>query len=214
MLQFAVDPRNHSTFDETVLDFNVTNDRGRVPLFYCFCPPVMTSTAFLNGIDSDGTPIAVKPEDIESMVDWVKVGGPKERQDLIELMLDHGAKCNVKDYHDFTCLHYACMWGWAGTVEKLLAAGADRNAVNVSGRSPLMTAIEFMYVDCVRVLTSEPEKLDLHMTDIDGLSPLIMACELENNQESMLIIVDLLLKAGFDADSVSAIFNKWKCAIF
>ena len=117
----------------------------------------------------------MKLEDLE------KQSRPEERQNPIELKLDHGAKCNVKDYHDFTCLHYACMWGWAGSIEKLLTAGADRNAVNVSGHSPLMTAIEFMYVDCVRVLKAKPKKLDLYVTDIDGLSPLIMACDQENN---------------------------------
>jgi hypothetical protein len=197
MLKFMVDPKNHSSFDDTEIDFNQMNDRNRVALFYCFTPDIMTYTALVNGVEPDGTPISVKPDDVESMVDWIKPGSIEDRQKMILLLLDHGANPNFKDYHDYTALHYATIWGWTETVKLLLDSGADRNSPNMAGHTPLMTAIEFERADCVKIFLSDAEKVDIHVTDVDGITPLIMASDLAN-REVALDIVAQLIKAGFD----------------
>lgn len=197
MLKFMVDPKNHSSFDDTEIDFNQLNDRNRTALFYCFTPNTLTYTALVNGIEPDGTPISVKPDDVESMVDWIKPGTVEDRQKMVLLLLDHGANPNLKDYHDYTALHYAVIWGWTETVKLLLDGGGDRNAPNMAGHTPLMTAVEFERLDCVKILLSDAEKVDIHVTDVDGITPLIMASDL-SNKEVGLEIVSLLIKAGFD----------------
>jgi ankyrin repeat protein len=65
-----------------------------------------------NGVDEDGNVIAVPPEEIESLSDWCKPGGPKSRENCIKFLLDQvGSNPNEKDFQDFTALHYACIWG-------------------------------------------------------------------------------------------------------
>ncbi len=94
MLEFMVDPKSHSEFDEEVLDINILNDRGRSALMLCFTPPIATQSSILNGIDiikvkdDDGDeaandyvvmPTLVRPEGIETMAEWIKPGGVSER---------------------------------------------------------------------------------------------------------------------------------------
>ncbi len=74
MLEFILNSKNHSSFDDTEIDFNILNDRKRVPLHVCFTPPTLTYLAQINGISNNGTPVAIKPEDVESMVDWIRPG--------------------------------------------------------------------------------------------------------------------------------------------
>jgi hypothetical protein len=107
MLTFMLDPTNHSEFDETVLEISPTNDRHRTPLMLAFTPPVFTYVAVENGLDENGDPILIRPEGLETLLDWIRPGGPLERQEIVRLLLQHGANANDKDYHDYTPLHYA-----------------------------------------------------------------------------------------------------------
>lgn len=199
MLEFLCDPKNHSSFDDTDVDFNLFNDRKRTPLHLCFTPPTLTYMAMLYGLDGNNKPVTVKPEDVESLVDWIHPGGPEERQGLIEMLLNQGANPNIPDYHAFTPLHYACMWGWDSSVKCLIEHKADINAVNVSGVCPLMMAVEYRHPGCVKALLLEGDKIDKHCHDLDGTTPLILACEIEQ-EDIKLEIVEMLLKAGFDID--------------
>ena len=63
------------------------------------------------GVDEVGNVKAEKPDEIEQLSDWCKPGGPKSRENCIKLLLENGANANDKDFHDFTALHYASMWG-------------------------------------------------------------------------------------------------------
>ena len=57
---------------------------------------------------------------------------------------------NKADYHEFQPIHYAAMWGWTSTVSMLLEHGADINATNMTGRTPLMFAVDNMHLGTVK----------------------------------------------------------------
>lgn len=46
-------------------------------------------------------------------------------RDLVRLLLNLGADCNIQDEHRMTALHYAAGWGYDEMTEILLGAGAD-----------------------------------------------------------------------------------------
>jgi hypothetical protein len=136
MVTFMANPANHSELDENELEINARNDRGRTPIFLCFTPPVATLMGIKYGVDSEGTILAEKPEDLEVLSDWIKPGGksiaihtcangyrfkneslllytsgPRTRQDIVQFLIEHGADVNDKDFQDFTILHLASIWG-------------------------------------------------------------------------------------------------------
>jgi ankyrin repeat protein len=82
---------------------------------------VLQYNGLKNGLDEDGNVRAEKPEEIEQLSDWCKPGGPKSRENCIKVLLDHGCPVNEKDYHDFTALHYAAIWGESGFLLVLLS---------------------------------------------------------------------------------------------
>lgn len=94
MLQFILDPKNHSEFDDIVIDVDITNERSRTPLFLVFTPPTGTFMGLTYGLDENCNPNAQKPEGIESLSDWIKPGGPKQREIIVDTLIAHGA--NVK----------------------------------------------------------------------------------------------------------------------
>ena len=91
----------------------------------------MTATynALENGLDETGNSISVRPEGVESMLDWIKPGGQHEREKIIRILLEHKVDPNDKDYHDYTPLHYAIILGWLEVVKLLVEHGADINVM-------------------------------------------------------------------------------------
>ena len=51
-----------------------------------------------------------------------------------------------------TALHLVCEKGYSQVIERLVAAGADVNATDVFGFTPLSRAFRFGKMDCVRIL--------------------------------------------------------------
>jgi hypothetical protein len=94
MLEFILDPKNHSEFDDVTIDIDVLNDRNRTPLFMVFTPPTGTFMGLTYGLDENCNPNAQKPIGVETLADWVKPGGPKQRELIVDLLIAHGA--NVK----------------------------------------------------------------------------------------------------------------------
>ena len=54
---------------------------------------------------------------------------------VVELLLDHGSDVLLADDQDYTPLHLAAAWGSAPTVQALLAAGSDINALNRNSKT-------------------------------------------------------------------------------
>ena len=100
------------------IDMNSKNEKGRSPLHLCFIPPVMTYLGQTYGVNKDGSVRYQLPPGFteKDTRDFLKPGGPAARQELIDIVIRNGAMVNEKDYHDFTALHYACMWGWLHAV--------------------------------------------------------------------------------------------------
>lgn len=57
-------------------------------------------------------------------------------KDIVEMLIDHGAKLNVKDHKGRTPLHYAAYSGLPKGARGLLNHGADPNVKSKSGRTP------------------------------------------------------------------------------
>ena len=198
MLIFMNDPSKHSKFDDAKIDFNIRNDRNRIPYFLCFTPPTATYVGQSNGVDADGNPIPSRPADLEILADWIKPGGPTKRQKLIEVLVHQGQDVNEVDFHQYTGLHYACMWGWENTVDLLIRHGADVNAKTQTGKSALMFAAEFEHLSVVKALLNNPN-VHINAADADGLTALIIAADLTGGDA--LAIARLLLESGADVNS-------------
>ena len=130
-----LNPESHSVFDEEVLELSPESDRKRTPLMLIFTPTICTHNALTNGIDEHDNAIAVRPEGIESMAEWVKPGGQHERTEMVRLLMREGVSPDEKDYHNHTPLHYAVILGWLECCKVLLESGADVNAATAAGNT-------------------------------------------------------------------------------
>ena len=62
--------------------------------------------------------------------------------DSLKLLLDAGGEINAKDnIRGQTPLHGAAFWGWNAAVELLVARGADLNAKDNQGKTPIDSAL-------------------------------------------------------------------------
>ena len=192
MLEFALDPKSHSEFDENEIEIDIRNARNRTPMMLCFTPPTGTYVGLQNGLNDDLVPLAEQPEDVEVLSDWIRPGGPAARERCIELLLNYGANPNIKDAHDYSYLHYSAMWGWADAATHLIKAGGDINAVNSAGKTPLHIAIEYQNVEFVsRIL--ESAELMIEATDSEGNTGLLLAIE---GGDDFYEIAQIMLKGG------------------
>ena len=60
------------------------------------------------------------------------------RVPVVDYLLQNGAEVRIADNNLFTALHFAVQSNCAAVVNLLLAAGADANAQNCFGNSPIM----------------------------------------------------------------------------
>mmetsp|Transcript_30546 Transcript_30546/g.51153 ORF Transcript_30546/g.51153 Transcript_30546/m.51153 type:complete len:368 (+) Transcript_30546:337-1440(+) len=221
MVQFMTNPQNRSDLDQNELEIEPRNLKNRTPLMLCFTPPCATYCGMTYGLDADGNALSEKPEEIENAADWCKPGGPKNRENIMKLLVDkHGANIHEKDFQDFTLLHYASMWGWTSTVKYLLEKGADINAQTASGRTPLMFAVQYLHLPLVTMLLGRKRKdgaaavggdssskkaggggdLLLEASDLEGYTALILAIEIG---EEAMDIARILLREGADPNALT-----------
>lgn len=71
--------------------------------------------------------------------------------EIMDVLIAHGADVNAVDEYGFTILHACAMFGRTHSVRKLIAAGADVEAV-VGKENALSLAAEHRYIETVRIL--------------------------------------------------------------
>lgn len=75
------------------------------------------------------------------------------RPDVAKYLLDHGADTEIRErYFGCTALIFACLSGTADVLKLLLENGADPNAMDATGRTPLMAASSMNNVEAMRLL--------------------------------------------------------------
>ena len=74
-------------------------------------------------------------------------------RELVALLLDNGADREARDNGSgATPLYQASAWGRTAVVELLIARGADVNAKNKAGGTPLQAALSNGSADAIRIL--------------------------------------------------------------
>ncbi len=92
----------------------------------------------------------------------------------VDLLLEKGRfKIDERDEHGDTLLHYAAACSSKGCINKLIAAGAEIDAVNDLGQTPLMYAIDSGKHELA--LTLIDANADVNIADHTGSTPLIKA---------------------------------------
>lgn len=115
------------------------------------------------------------------------------QNDIIQDLLQHGAKLEAKDGVGCTSLVCAADYGHRHTVQLLLNKGADINAHGKLG-SALSVASGKGYIDIVQLLLNNGSSLEI--ANSEGQTALIKSA---GNGNSNARIVRLLLEAGADA---------------
>ncbi|CAN9371569.1 unnamed protein product [Alternaria alternata] len=96
------------------------------------------------------------------------------RDDIIELLLVHGADVGAKSDGSWTPLHNACQQGSIKVLKILMAAGADVNAKLLTGMTPLHVAAQAGHFDIVKCLL-ERKDVKRAAKDNSGITPFLRA---------------------------------------
>ncbi|XP_052513458.1 rabankyrin-5 isoform X3 [Budorcas taxicolor] len=86
-----------------------------------------------------------------------------------------------------TPLHLAASWGLEETVQCLLEFGANVNAQDAEGRTPVHVAISNQHGVIIQLLISHPN-IHLNMRDRQGLTPFACAMTCKNNKAAEAIL--------------------------
>jgi ankyrin repeat protein len=90
-------------------------------------------------------------------------GNPRKAHDIVELLIQHGADVNLRDYSGRTPLHGAAVKDWTlrplwQVAGELMKAGADRLAVAEDGRTPLDMVPDGVCAETQRIFLRSQEE--------------------------------------------------------
>ncbi|WP_342224629.1 ankyrin repeat domain-containing protein [Spiroplasma endosymbiont of Asaphidion curtum] len=120
---------------------------------------------------------------------------------IVKLLLANGADVNAKAKNGATPLHYAAAKGYTEIVKLLLEHGSDINANTSNRRTALHVAAENGHTDVVKLLISKTKeqfnnvdnvefKNFINAKDSNGLTPLYFCNKLDNNVETVKLLLD------------------------
>ncbi|CAD6231483.1 GSCOCG00001432001-RA-CDS [Cotesia congregata] len=89
-----------------------------------------------------------------------------------------------------TPLHLCCQWGLEQVVQTLVEHGANVNARDAEGKTPIHIAIQNQHAEIIALLLCHPN-LDLSLRDKKGLSPFATALTVRNNKAAQAILEKL-----------------------
>ncbi|KAF3421180.1 hypothetical protein E2986_08653 [Frieseomelitta varia] len=98
-----------------------------------------------------------------------------------------------------TPLHLCCQWGLEQVVQTLIEHGADVNARDVEGKTPVHVAIQNQHSQIISLLLCHPS-IDLNKRDKKGLTPFATALTFRNNKAAQAIL-ERLPKAAEQYDN-------------
>jgi len=86
-----------------------------------------------------------------------------------------------------TPLHLCCQWGLEQVVQTLIEHGADVNARDAEGKTPVHVAIQNQHSQIISLLLCHPN-IDLSKRDKKGLTPFATALTVRNNKAAQAIL--------------------------
>ena len=101
------------------------------------------------------------------------VAAGKEYEEMVLMLLSHGADVNMTSKYGSTALSESAVKGNLAIVKKLLEAGAFVDSANKWGKTPLMWAADYGHVETVEILLKAGANPKLE--DEDGLTALDFA---------------------------------------
>jgi len=110
-------------------------------------------------------------------------------EELVRLLLSHGAKADYGDKYGTTPLIWACRAGHTNIVSELIDAGAQVDASGMYSWTPLLMAVKGNHASIVSILLQHSP--NVNAVDQDGLTALAIACKDGSND-----IAFQLLAAG------------------
>ena len=118
-------------------------------------------------------------KDIQIDSDWIRPGEEKDRIDTVLMLIDEGADVNKLDFHNYSPLHYAAMWGWVEVMEALVEKGADLEQVNVVGDNVLLLACQYEHLNVVEYICEKTE-ISINARNAEGNTALFVAIDKGN----------------------------------
>jgi ankyrin repeat protein len=110
-----------------------------------------------------------------------------------KIVREHDGDVNVRDADGYTALHIVAASGDVDNVRRLLEMGAQIDAQNAIGMTPLLSAVNADHEECASHLVKQGADISLTMND--GLSPLHAAVD-----HSFKGLVGMFLELGVDVN--------------
>lgn len=104
----------------------------------------------------------------------------------VQYLLNQNVNVDLQDDRGYTALLYACRDGYNQIVRLLLDAGANPTLSTKFGYCPLICASQNGFSAIVSMLL---QFVDVNIQDIDGMSPLILACK-NNHVDTVRVLLE------------------------
>ncbi|KKK19180.1 hypothetical protein ARAM_003200 [Aspergillus rambellii] len=86
-------------------------------------------------------------------------------EEILLLLLQHGADMELRDYAGFTALHIACKDNCLNTAKLLMAKGADIETIAGDGRTPLISAAMECHLEVLELLLEKGARVNARGND-------------------------------------------------
>jgi hypothetical protein len=132
----------------------------------------------------EANPELIDAEDMKGYTPLI-IAVYNNQPEVVDLLLQKGAKVEVQDQAGNTALMGVCFRGYKELVPKLLQAGAEVNQRNYQGANALTFAATFGHLEIAEMLLEKGA--DMYARDVRGKSPLDHAAIQENWEMVKLI---------------------------